>query len=67
MILKKLKEFPRDHTDSSAVTVKSETLVLNSVIRDEYFFILDELREKINGAEFIESEIEFQIKNPNPK
>ena len=38
-ILKKLKEFPRDHTDSSAVTVKSESLVN----RDEYFFILDEL------------------------
>ena len=42
-ILKKLKEFPRDHTDSSAVTVKSETLVLANVNRDEYFFILDEL------------------------
>ena len=43
-ILKKLKEFPRDHTDSSAETVKSESLVLANVNRDEYFFILDELK-----------------------
>lgn len=43
-ILKKLKEFPRDHTDSSAETVKSETLVLANVNRDEYFSILDELK-----------------------
>lgn len=43
-ILKKLKEFPRDHTDTKAETVKSETLVLANVNRDEYFFILDELK-----------------------